>query len=114
MKRVFLTGANGCIGSATCRALLDLGVDELVCFSRSGSSPELYERTGQVHTVTGDMTDREGVISALKDADPTHIIHLAAYQTPDCNAHPLKGMAVNVDGTANLDATQQAAVLTAQ
>ena len=102
MKRVFLTGANGCIGSATCRALLDLGVDELVCFSRSGSSPELYERTGQVRTVTGDMTDREGVISALKDADPTHIIHLAAFQTPDCNAYPLKGMAVNVDGTANL------------
>ncbi|MEM6257409.1 MAG: NAD(P)-dependent oxidoreductase [Planctomycetota bacterium] len=102
MKRVFITGANGCIGSATCRALLDLGVDELVCFSRSGTPPNLFGRCGDVLTIKGDLTNAEHVVLALADANPTHIIHLAAYQTPDCNAHPMQGMAVNVDGTAHV------------
>lgn len=103
MKRVFITGANGCIGSATSRALMRMGVDELVCFGRSGSAPEVAgDDAGRVRTVRGDIADAQQVADAIAQADPTHIIHLAAYQTPDCEANPLKGMAVNVDGTAHV------------
>ncbi|MEO0474850.1 MAG: NAD(P)-dependent oxidoreductase [Planctomycetota bacterium] len=103
MKRVFITGANGCIGAATSRALLRMGVDELVCFGRSGAAPDvLAEDEPRVRVVRGDIVEAEQVSAAIAHADPTHIIHLAAYQTPDCEAHPLKGMAVNVDGTAHV------------
>ena len=103
MNRVFITGANGCIGSATSRALLRMGVDELVCFGRSGAAPEVVAGdAGRVRVVRGDIADAQQVADALTQAEPTHIIHLAAYQTPDCEANPLKGMAVNVDGTAHV------------
>lgn len=101
MKRIFITGANGCIGSATSRCLLGMGVDELVCFGRSGAAPEIAPADAhRVTTIRGDISDARQVADAIRSADPTHIIHLAAFQTPDCQAHPLKGMAVNVDGTA--------------
>lgn len=103
MKRIFVTGANGCIGSATCRLLLSQGVDELVCYGRSGTAPQVGPADqSRVRAVRGDVADAEQVAKAVHAADPTHIIHLAAYQTPDCQAHPLKGMAVNVDGTAHV------------
>ena len=103
MRRVFITGANGCIGSATSRALLRMGVDKLVCFGRSGAAPEVAaEDAGRVRVVCGDIAEAKQVSDAIAQADPTHIIHLAAYQTPDCQAHPLKGMAVNVDGTTHV------------
>lgn len=101
MKRVLITGANGCIGSATSRFVLRAGVDELVCFGRSGTAPEVEPGdASRVRAIRGDVADATQVADAIHDTDPTHIIHLAAYQTPDCEAHPLKGMAVNVDGTA--------------
>ena len=52
--------------------------------------------------IEGDITVLEQVQSAISSIKPELIIHLAALQTPDCMAHPLQGMEVNVVGTRNV------------
>ena len=38
----------------------------------------------------------------LEDHEVTHVVHLAAMQTPDCNAHRDVGLQTNLAGTQNL------------
>jgi nucleoside-diphosphate-sugar epimerase len=103
MSTVFVSGPTGCIGAATVGHLLDNGVDEVVGFSRredfSRIPPQYHDR---IRFIPGDITDEESVREAVRQAEPSAIIHLAAYQTPDCQARPMEGLAVNVLGTANM------------
>jgi len=52
--------------------------------------------------VRGDIRDERVVRAVLEEHRPTRVIHLAAFQTPDCVAHPFDGMDINVGGTAIL------------
>ncbi|HAB10176.1 MAG TPA: NAD(P)-dependent oxidoreductase [Planctomycetaceae bacterium] len=103
MRTVFVSGPTGCIGAATVSHLLENGVDEIVGFSRredfSRISKQYHDR---IRFIAGDITDAESVQQAVSEAEPSAIIHLAAYQTPDCQARPMEGLAVNVLGTANI------------
>jgi len=97
--RVLVTGSTGCIGSATVNWLLDNGVDEVVGFNRSDPGPTKDSRH---RNLQGDVTDQAALQEVLRQLCPSHVIHLAALQTPECRDHPFRGMEVNLVGTVNL------------
>jgi UDP-glucose 4-epimerase len=99
MKRILVTGSTGCIGTSTVKFLLDKGIERVYGLSRSdyiGDSPVGYEH------ISGDITDRLRIHEILNEVQPDGIIHLAGFQTPECQANPLLGMDVNLVATANL------------
>lgn len=102
MSRVLVTGPTGCIGAATVEALFELGAAEIVGFSRSTDRSRLAGASKDIELVAGDIADAESVRSVVGKVKPTHIIHLAAFQTPDCQNQPFRGMKINVGGTMNL------------
>jgi len=103
MTTAFVTGPTGCIGAATVAYLLDHGIDQVVGMCRredwSRIDSQYHDRIALVHA---DITNLDQVRRAVFDCNPRCIIHLAALQSPDCQAHPLQGMDVNVLGTANV------------
>ena len=101
--RTLVTGALGCLGAWTLKALVDLG-EEPVGFDVGSDDARLRlvlseEERGRVMLVQGDVTDSAAVGSALDEHDITHVVHLAALQVPFCRADPERGARVNVHGT---------------
>ena len=102
----FITGAQGCIGSWIVKALVERG-DMVVVFDLSDDSSRLNaiiddEHLQLVRFISGDITDRKGVSSALESSRAERVIHLAGLQVPTCKADPVAGAMVNVVGTLNL------------
>ena len=103
MERVFVTGADGCLGAWVVRQLLDAG-HEVVVFDL-GSNDDRHRLVARgeplgFERVVGDVTDAAAVAEAMEGAD--QVIHLAALQVPFCRADPSLGAAVNVVGTVNV------------
>ena len=94
-EKVLITGVSGCIGAATVAWLRERGGDDIVGMTRSGES-------NGVACIAGDVADFGVVESVVNSVRPTRIIHLAAFQMPDCQAKPTRGMEINVGGTQNL------------
>ena len=99
-NRIMVTGSTGCIGSHAVDILLGDGKSEVFGFNRS--VPEGGSGRDGYHLIAGDLADPVSVEQAVLEVAPTHVIHLGALQTPDCRDFPMKGMEVNVLGTANL------------
>lgn len=102
----FITGAQGCIGSWIVKALAERG-DTLVVFDRSSDSKRLRaiiddDHLERIRFITGDITDKTTVLSALETSGAQRVIHLAGLQVPTCKADPVSGAMVNVIGTLNL------------
>ncbi|MGH3135670.1 MAG: NAD-dependent epimerase/dehydratase family protein [Gaiellaceae bacterium] len=102
-ERTIVTGALGCLGAWTLKALLDLG-EEPVGFDLGSDEARLQlvlseEQRGRVTLVPGDVTDGEAVGRALDEHGITHVVHLAALQVPFCRDDPERGARVNVHGT---------------
>lgn len=105
-ERFLVTGALGCIGAWTVRALAAEGTP-VVAFDKTTDARRLRDITtpGQFAAVTllpGDITDLAAFEAALDDHAITHVIHLAALQVPVCRANPPLGALVNVLGTVNV------------
>ena len=96
-KRVFVTGSTGCIGAHAVGILLEEGC-QVFGFNRK---PPAEIPSGYEH-LEGDLSDKGSIDSALQKSLPTHILHLGALQTPDCRDYPIRGLDVNVLGTAYL------------
>lgn len=105
-ERFLVTGALGCIGAWTVRALArdglpvvayDLGDDRRRL--RLLMTPDELDR---VTFVTGDITDLDQLGGALDAHQISRVIHLAALQVPFCRADPPRGALVNVVGTVNV------------
>ena len=101
MARVLVTGSGGCIGSAAVDWLLEEGAEEVIGFNRS-HHPSVEDRTPRLSFVTGDVADFSRLREVVGELQPSHVLHLAALQTPDCRDYPMRGMEVNLVGTANL------------
>ena len=102
-RRTLVTGALGCLGAWTLKALLDLG-EEPVGFDLSTDDPRLRlvlsdEERARVTLVSGDVTDAAAVGAALDEHGITNVVHLAAMQVPFVRADPERGARVNVHGT---------------
>jgi nucleoside-diphosphate-sugar epimerase len=105
-ERFLVTGALGCIGAWTVRALVREGVP-VVALDLGRNHRRLEQimtpdELAQVRFVVGDITDLPAVEATLDDEGITNVIHLAALQVPFCRADPPLGALVNVVGTVNL------------
>ena len=102
-ERTLVTGALGCVGAWTLKALLELG-EEPVGYDLGGDDARLRlvlddAERDRVTLVEGDVTDGTALGRALDEHGITRVVHLAALQVPFCRADPLRGARVNVDGT---------------
>jgi len=102
-ERTLVTGALGCLGAWTIKALLGLG-EEPVGYDLGGDDARLRlvldgEERERVTLVEGDVTDGEALGRALDEHEITRVVHLAALQVPFCRADPARGAHVNVFGT---------------
>jgi UDP-glucuronate 4-epimerase len=105
-ERFLVTGALGCIGAWTVRALAREGVP-VVAFDLGRDRRRLAQITmpgelDRVDFVVGDITDLAALRRTLEEHDVTNVIHLAALQVPFCRADPPLGAQVNVTGTVNV------------
>ena len=108
MHKIFITGGTGCIGSVAIYQLLqDPAVDEIIVATRTNNTAPLKLWLGEeidprIKLIKLDVSDYEAIERVLLEIDPTHIVHLGAYQSPDCSADHLGGMAINTGGTMAL------------
>jgi len=108
MHTIFITGGTGCIGSVTIYKLLQSEeVGRIVVATRSNNTGSLKLWLGdkldkRVEFVTLDIADYDAIPKVLNQINPTHIIHLGAYQSPDCSRYHIRGMEINTGGTMAL------------
>ena len=108
MSTIFITGGTGCIGSVTIYKLLESPeVSKIVVASRSNNIESLKLWLGEeldprLEFVTLDVADYDAIEKVLLEVNPTHIIHLGAYQSPDCSKYHIQGMEINTGGTMAL------------
>lgn len=105
-ERFLVTGALGCIGAWTIRALVQEGVP-VIAYDLGRDHRRLEQimtadELAQVRFVVGDITDLADLEATLDDGAVTNVIHLAALQVPFCRADPPRGALVNVVGTVNV------------
>lgn len=115
MARVFITGGTGCIGAVTVHNLITRyndQIDQVMIASRSSNADQMeiwfgdqlqqLVNAGKIVFARVDIGDNKSLHHTLEQFQPTHVIHLGALQSPDCDAFPEKGVAVNLTGTMNL------------
>ena len=105
-RRVFLTGHTGFKGSWLSLWLKRLGADVTGYALDPPTQPNLFERAGVakgIHSICGDVRDYDHLKSALKDANPDVVIHMAA-QTVVKRGYedPIENYSTNVMGTVHL------------
>lgn len=98
--RVLVTGASGFVGRFTTAELLGRGHEVLALVRRPGSEP------AGARPVHGDLLDAGSLSSALGDAAPECVVHLAAEIGTQRDAARLER--VNVEGMANFIGACQA------
>lgn len=118
MHTIFITGGTGCIGSVTIYKLLQSDqVGKIVVASRSGNHETLKlwlgeEMDPRLEFIVLDVADYKAISEILPKINPTHIMHLGAYQSPDCSRAHIRGMEINTGGTMALfDAAEKLANL---
>ncbi len=108
MHKILITGGTGCIGSVTIAKLLESDlIEKIVVATRSNNTEPLKLWLGdaldpRLEFVTLDVSDQKAIAKMLPEIDPTHIIHLGAYQSPDCSNDHMGGMQINTGGTMAL------------
>jgi UDP-glucuronate 4-epimerase len=105
-ERFLVTGALGCIGAWTVRALVQ-EAKPVVAFDLGNDPRRLRQimspdELSKVDFVAGDITDLAGLTATLDAHDITNVLHLAALQVPFARADPPLGARVNVVGTVNV------------
>jgi UDP-glucuronate 4-epimerase len=101
--RTLVTGALGCVGAWTLKALLDEG-EEPIGYDLGGDDSRLRlvldeDELARVTLVAGDVADLDALGRTLDEHEITHVVHLAALQVPFCRKDPVRGAWVNVLGT---------------
>lgn len=105
-KRVFLTGHTGFKGSWLCHLLLQLGAEVTGYADVPPTTPNIYELTelsSKMHSVIGDVRDLEKLKSAMCEASPEIVLHLAAQPiVRESYRNPVYTYETNVMGTVNI------------
>ena len=115
--KVIITGGGGFLGSQLCQKLLERGaltgpsgtpekIREIVLldavFPRPASDP-------RVTHITGDISDRDTVFSAIGSDAATAIFHLASMVSGECEERFDDALRVNLDGGRNVFEAARAA-----
>lgn len=102
---VLVTGGGGFIGTWVLRELLSRGL-KAVAFDVQKNDDRwqriLGDKAPQVSFVSGNLLDRELLQRVADEHQVSHIIHLAALLTPQCQQDPWSGCQINVLGTVAL------------
>ncbi len=77
--RAFITGISGFVGAGLARHLLKNGWEVHGMVRVSSDLWRLASITNELHLHTGDLRDKESVRSALSQAKPDAVFHLAVY-----------------------------------
>ena len=105
-KKVFLTGHTGFKGSWLCHLLLHLGAEVTGYADVPPTTPNIYELTdlsSKMHSVIGDVRDLEKLKSAMCEASPEIVLHLAAQPiVRESYRNPVYTYETNVMGTVNI------------
>ena len=105
-KRVFLTGHTGFKGTWLCRILVQAGADVTGYALEPPTRPSLFVQTEtekNIHSVTGDVRDRDALIRAVRDTKPDIVLHLAAQPIVRLSyREPALTYETNVMGTVNI------------
>ena len=105
-KKVFLTGHTGFKGTWLCRILLQAGAAITGYALAPTASPSLFIQTGtkkDIHSINGDVRNRDALVKALTDAKPDIVFHLAAQPIVRFSYHePAATYETNVMGTVNI------------
>ena len=104
---ILVTGGYGCIGAELVKWLLRNTSEQVVLGSRTVNA----ERTDRMfhdvdcanlHCIKLDISNPLRLQEIFERYNITHIAHLAALQTPDCNAYKDLGMQINLGGTQKI------------
>ena len=105
-KRVLLTGHTGFKGAWLALWLRRMGAEVHGFALPPDTDPSLFALAGVARDVAGrfgDLRDREALATAVRDARPQIVLHLAARAlVRQSIAEPLDALSSNVMGTANL------------
>ena len=101
--RTLVTGALGCLGAWTLKALIDDGEDP-VAYDLGDDTHRLQlvlegDELKRITLVKGDVADSGALGRALDEYEVNRVVHLAALQVPLCKADPALGARVNMLGT---------------
>jgi nucleoside-diphosphate-sugar epimerase len=104
-ESVLVTGGGGFIGTWVLRELSSRGLRPVVFDVQK--SDERWQRVlgdgaAKVAFVAGSLLDRKLLQQTADEQRVSHIIHLAALLTPDCQQDPFAGCEVNVLGSVAL------------
>lgn len=104
-RSVFVTGGTGLLGSWLVKQLLDAG-SNVVCLVRDWVPQSELVRSGhieQVHTVRGDISDRDLIERVLGENEIEVVFHTAAQAIVGiANRNPVSTFSTNIEGTWNL------------
>lgn len=106
-QHILITGGYGCIGAETAKWLLKNSDADVIICSRK-VSPDRSERVfhnadrSRLTFIKADVSDQSRLQQILTEQNITDVVHLAALQTPDCNAHRDLGLQINLAGTQNI------------
>lgn len=99
--KVMVTGGLGAIGSFATRDLVERGERPLVCDNRRDFLL-LKDISDQLHFEEIDICDLPRLVDIVKKYKVERIIHTAALMPPACRQNPLRAIAVNIQGFANV------------
>ncbi|GFM88306.1 GDP-6-deoxy-D-lyxo-4-hexulose reductase [Pseudomonas cichorii] len=98
MQRILITGANGFVGKILCETLQDAGHHVIALVGNTSPAPSHAD-----HLLQCDIRNAEALEQAIAEADPTHVVHLAAItHVPTSFKEPLLTWETNVMGSVNL------------
>jgi D-erythronate 2-dehydrogenase len=115
--KVIITGGGGFLGSQLCQKLLERGaltgpsgaaekIDEIVLLDAFFNRPSIDPRVRQI---TGDISNRDTVFSAVGSDTATAIFHLASMVSGECEERFDDALRVNLDGGRNVFEAARAA-----
>ena len=105
-KKIFLTGHTGFKGTWLCRILLAAGAEVTGYALKPPTVPSLFIQTNtkkDIHSITGDVRNRNALIKAINDAKPDILFHMAAQPIVRFSyREPALTFETNVMGTVNI------------
>ena len=105
-KKIFITGHTGFKGAWLCLILLQAGAEVTGYALEPPTTPSLFDQTGTkkyIHSINGDVRNRDTLVKALKDTKPDIVFHLAAQPIVRLSyREPAATYETNVMGTINM------------
>jgi CDP-glucose 4,6-dehydratase len=105
-KKIFITGHTGFKGTWLCHILLYVGADVTGYALDPPTSPSVFTQTGletKIHSIIGDIRDREKLVKIVQETKPDIVFHLAAQPLVRLSyREPAQTYEINMMGTVNV------------